>query len=239
MPLAGGVSLMLWPAIQCLSLFLMSEIMHIRQYLPFHKLSLFSGCLLMQARQEVSFISQKKSSSKSNRFNWSGYLACVPEQKWAGSRSAARLEGRHQCSSSESITSWLGPERALALGVPVSTVGLGERQGIQPPVDHAEQNWPCCPCGQHCSEPLWEAGTFSLCGCFKAGLDKQQTMLRTCSDGQDGKGAWSILVNTYVPFKSRLLWWISSHVTFVSLVSAQLLHILPFPNILHSFTSQP
>lgn len=86
---------------------------------------------------------------------------------------------------------------------------------------------------------LWEAGTFSLCGCFKAGLDKQQTMLRTCSDGQDGKGAWSILVNTYVPVKSRLLWWISSHVTFVSLVSAQLLHILPFPNILHSFTSQP
>lgn len=64
MLLAVGGSLMLWPAIQCLSLFLMSEIVHIRQYLPFHKLSLFSGCPLMQARQEVSFISQKKAQVK-------------------------------------------------------------------------------------------------------------------------------------------------------------------------------
>lgn len=58
MLLTEGVSLMLRTAIQWLSLFLTSEIMHIRQYLLPYKLSPFSGCSLMQAR--VSFILEEK-----------------------------------------------------------------------------------------------------------------------------------------------------------------------------------
>lgn len=57
MLLTEGVNLMLQTAIQGLSLFLTVEVMHIRKYLLFCKLSPFSGCPLIQAR--ISFISEK------------------------------------------------------------------------------------------------------------------------------------------------------------------------------------
>lgn len=97
---------MLQTAIQWLSLFLMFEVIHIRQYLLLYKLSPFSGCPLIQAR--VSFISEKH-SNKNNEHNWHGCLACVPEQKGVGSRFAACLEGQHGCSSLEGATSHLFP----------------------------------------------------------------------------------------------------------------------------------
>lgn len=141
MLLTEEVSLMLQTAIQWLSLFLMFEVMHIRQYLLLYKLSPFSGYPLIQAR--VSSISEKH-SNKNNKHNWHGCLACVPEQKGVGSRFAAYLEGHHGCFSLESVTSQLFL-RALALGGAVLTHGA------------MCQTWAGClshPRGQPCSGSL-------------------------------------------------------------------------------------
>lgn len=89
----------------------------------------------------------KKSSSKNNRRNWNGCLACVPEQKWVGSR----FEGQHRCSSLESSSSQLSRLRALLPWLTLSRHPAWSRGRAS---SHKQDSWPYHPHGQRWSGPL-------------------------------------------------------------------------------------
>lgn len=107
----------------------------------------------------------KKSSSKNNRHNWNGCVACVPEQKWVGSRFAACLEGQRWCSSSESISSQLSPgglspwvtlpdtQAGQALGHPATRWVRWAGRLAPPPARSALQRTSLREAGARC--PAW------------------------------------------------------------------------------------